>query len=403
MPNQTLPSNRVTDPVRAENRKRVMESLRDARAAARIELAERAGLSPAPVSVITAELLSDGLIREALEPTLPAGGRRGRPRTLLEINPDAAYAVGIKVSMHQTSVSLTNLVGDVLGSDSVPIRANREAPQAIAEICEKRVIDIIASANIDKDLVLGVGVGVPGFVGYPSGVVRWGPIFKEPNVPFRDIVEQQTGMRTFVDNDANMTALAEKWFGIGRRYPTFLVVTVEHGVGMGLVINGKLYRGTRGFGAEFGHTKVVVGGALCRCGQRGCVEAYVSDYAIVREASVFRTPPDTGDPIAVQKAIDDLIDLAEQGDERVRTVFRRAGTMLGVGISNLVDILDPSIVILSGERARSASVFFEALKSSMSGNPLLGNASTIDLEINPWDDVVWARGAAALVLEEVPI
>ena len=391
------------DPVRAHSRKQVMTALRRVGAAARIELAEQAGLSPATMTVVTGELLSEGLIREVADAGAPAEGKRGRPRTLLEINPDAGYAVGIKVSMHQASVSLTNMVGDVLGSEIVPVIANREDPETIAEICHARASDIIKNAAIDPDLVLGVGVGVPGFVGYPSGVVRWGPIFQNRDVPLRDIVEQRTGLRTFVDNDANMAALAEKWFGVGQRHQTFVIVSVEHGVGMGLVIEGKLYRGARGFGAEFGHTTVVVGGALCRCGQRGCVEAYVSDYAIIREASVFHKPPDVEDPQAVHRAIEELIKAADSGDDHLAMVFRRAGAMLGTGISNLYSILDPSVVVLTGERTRSARVFFDAMKDSLSGNPLLGDASGIDVHINPWGDDLWARGAAALVLEEVQV
>jgi len=397
------PENRPVDPIRARSRKQVMNALRRVGAAARIELAEEAGLSPATMTVVTGELLAESLIREVAEKGATGSSRRGRPRTLLEINPDAAYAVGIKISMHQASVSLTNMVGDVLGSETVPIRANRVSPETIAEICNDRAVQIIAEAGIDPDLVLGVGVGVPGFVRYPTGVVRWGPIFNDRDVPLRDIVEQRTGLRTFVDNDANMAALAEKWFGIGRHHDTFVVVSVEHGVGMGLVIDGALYRGVRGFGAEFGHTKVVVGGALCRCGQRGCVEAYVSDYAIIREASVFHNPPNVDDPQAVHDAIRHLIDAADAGDEPLRTVFRRAGTMLGIGISNLFNVLDPSVVVLTGERTHSAQVFFEAMHGSLQGNPLLGYAEDLKVEINPWGDDLWARGAAALVLEEVQI
>ena len=394
---------RPVDPIRARSRKQVMNALRRVGAAARIELAEQAGLSPATMTVVTGELLAESLIREVAETGAAAANKRGRPRTLLEINPDAAYAVGIKISMHQASVSLTNMVGDVLGSETVPIRANRVTPETIAEICNERAVRIIADADIDPDRVLGVGVGIPGFVGYPTGIVRWGPTFSDRDVPLRDIVEQRTGLPTFVDNDANMAALAEKWFGIGRHHHTFVVVSVEHGVGMGLVIDGALYRGARGFGAEFGHTKVVVGGALCRCGQRGCVEAYVSDYAIIREASVFHNPPNVDDPQAVHDAICELVEAADQGEEHLATVFRRAGAMLGIGISNLFSILDPSVVVLTGERTRSAQVFFEAMHNSLQGNPLLGNSNDLKVEINPWGDDLWARGAAALVLEEVQI
>jgi len=398
------PQNRSTpDSLRAMNRKRVLDSLRFQGAAARIELAERTGLSPATLTGIAGELLDAGLIQEAPDGLSTPGMKRGRPRTVLQVNPDAAYAVGIKISLHQAAVSLTNQMGDVLGTATVPIRANRVSPQAIAEICRQRVEEIIQTAGIDPKRILGVGVGVPGFVGHPSGEVRWSPLFAARDVPFRAIVEAEIGLRTVVDNDANMAALAEKWFGIGRRHSTFLVVTVEHGVGMGLVIDGVLYRGARGYGAEFGHTKVVAGGAPCRCGGFGCVEAYVSDYAIVRAAGMAGPDGAFDDPQLAHAAIEKLIEAADAGDERLAEIFRTAGTMLGTGISNLFSILDPSVVVLSGERTRSARVFFEAIRGAIQGNPLVDEHHGIDIEINPWGDDLWARGAAALVLEEIQV
>ncbi|WP_420405174.1 ROK family protein [Nisaea sp.] len=393
----------IPDPARAKNRKAVVDCLRRRGAVARIELAEHIGISPATVTIITSELLEDGVIREERDSPERDETVRGRPRTRLELNPEAGFAVGIKISMHQASVSLTDLSGNILGAETIPVRANRDAPEWIADICMKQVQTIISGSGIDPNLVLGLGIGVPGYIEYPSGLVRWAPVFSERDVPFREIVEKRTGFRTFIDNDANMTALAEKWFGVGRAFPTFLVVTVEHGVGMGLVVNEKLYRGSRGFGAEFGHTKIVVGGALCRCGQRGCIEAYVSDYAIAREANILGPSVATDDPIALEARIQNLIAQADAGDSAVISIFERAGTMLGTGIANLVDILDPPVVVLSGARTHSAKAFYAALRKALENNILAGTDTSVDLRIDSGGDEVWARGAAALVLEETLI
>jgi len=392
------PFRHPADPVRARNRKKVLDALRREGAAARIELAQRAELSPATVSVITADLLAEGLLREVADN--PGNSRRGRPRTLLDLNPDAAYAVGIKISMHQAAVSLTNMVGDVLATATVPVRANQMAPTAIAAICRDRVLEIIARTEIDPGRILGVGVGVPGFVGYPSGEVRWSPIFARRDVPFREMVADAIGLATVIDNDANMAALAEKWFGFGRRHADLLVVTVEHGVGMGLLVDGRLYRGARGYGGEFGHTCVVPGGAPCRCGARGCVEAYVSHYAIVRASGV---DCDLDDPVAVQLEIDRLIGLSDGGDLDTEALFRRAGVILGTGIANLCRVLDPPAVVLSGQRTKSAAVFLETVRETLADSPLIEGGAERAIAINPWGDDLWARGAAALVLEEIQV
>jgi len=203
-----------------------------------------------------------------------------------------------------------------------------------------------------------------------------------------------------VDNDVNLLALAEQRFGMGRKLSNFAVVTIEHGVGMGLILDTQVYRGAMGMGLEIGHTTVQLDGALCRCGQRGCLEAYVADYALVREAStalewdlrVTRSP---------QQTLEILFDQAKAGNDAARLIFERAGRYLSTGLANVIRIFDPGLLIISGARLRYDLLYAEEVLSEMHRfSDRIGRDRT-KVAIHTWGDTVWARGAAALALSAV--
>lgn len=179
----------------------------------------------------------------------------------------------------------------------------------------------------------------------------------------------------------------------------FAVVTVESGVGMGIVLGNQLYRGAHGMGLELGHTKVQLDGALCQCGQRGCLEAYLADYALVREAATalghaFDPAQDTEDILAT------LFEQAKSGHMAAETIFRRAGRYLALGLSNVVQLFDPEKIILSGERMQNDYLYAEDMINTMNLFTLNVGREPCEVTINRWGDLGWARGASALALSE---
>jgi predicted NBD/HSP70 family sugar kinase len=389
------------DQIRARNRRIVLQCIREAGAIARVEIAGLVDVSPATVSVVTRELLLDGLI-EAVDQDftdLPAG--RGRPKTLLRLRSNAAHAIGIKLTLHQAAVSVTNFVGDVLASETVPMPPEERTPERLIDLCEQQIQAILKLSKIEPAQLLGVGIGFPGCIDFRTGTVDWSPMFDDRNVPLKSALQERTGLRIVVDNEANLAGLAEKWFGLGRAYPSFVLVTVEHGVGMAIVINHQIYRGSRGFAGEFGHTKIEIDGADCRCGKTGCVEAYVADYAIVREAAELIGRVPIRDQRAVQEALGILASRADSGDPQAAAIFERAGRILGIALANAVNLFDPPVIIMSGQRAmHPARIFIESMKASLADRVLTSASGIPPVEIHPWGDDLWARGAAALVLEE---
>jgi transcriptional regulator of PTS gene len=386
------------DAVREANRARILAAIREAGTIARIEISDKTGISPATVSVITALLLEERLI-EVADATEDQGAARGRPKAFLRLNSEAVYAIGIKLSVQSVFVSLTNFVGEVIASRARRVALRRMPPASLAQLCVEEINAVIAEAGIERNRLAGIGVGCPGLVDHRQGIIQWSPIFEERLIPFQEIMEEKSDLRVAIDNDVNLVGLAEQWFGLGRSLQDFVVVTVEHGVGMALIMDGKLRRGQDGFAAEFGHMKIRPEGALCRCGQRGCLEAYVADYAIAREAATFFAATDLGDEPAIQDTIDRLSAAADNGDPIAHGIFERAGTMFGIGIGNLAKLLNPPVVFLSGERTRSAAVFFEAMEESLAAQSIVPGIGMPRVEIHRWGDELWARGAAALVLE----
>jgi predicted NBD/HSP70 family sugar kinase len=365
----------------------------------RIDLSLNTGISRATVTTVTAELLRDGLIEEIpRDAENTTDSKRGRPRVDLKIASDAHLVAGIKVSDRSISLMLVDFEGTQLTKLEVSFTNGPTSSQGLAEILADALAQLTALNDKTIDDLSGVGVGLAGVVDAENGTVYWSPSLKERNIELGALLTQELGVPTFLDNDANLVAMAEKTFGLGRDHSDFIVVTIESGVGMGLVINGQIYRGTRGCGAEFGHTKVQLEGALCRCGQRGCLEAYVADYALVREAgSVGFLDPD----LPIEKRVEGLLNAAKAGEPTAKTIVDRAGRMFAIGLANLVNVFDPQLIILAGEQMQFDHLYAQEVIEEMRKSIVQIDKSPPDVVIHKWDNLMWARGAAAYALDFV--
>ncbi|HCE69980.1 ROK family transcriptional regulator [Ruegeria pomeroyi] len=383
---------------REYGRRTLLHQIRRAGRIPRIELADLTGISRATVTTITAELLSRGLIEEVQRDESGPDSRRGRPRVDLKIRGAAHLLVGVKVSHHKLSLVLLDFEGEQLAAKECDLPAPVNAPEALADAIRDAVAHLATTAGRRAEEISGVGVGIAGIVEATDGFVHWSPSLSVRNVDLGALLTRTLGTPCFIDNDANLVAVAEQTFGLGREHKDFLVVTIESGVGLGMVIGGALYRGTRGCGAEFGHTKVQLNGALCRCGQRGCLEAYVADYALLREATLVSGLPPTGDP---GTRIETLLDAARTGDATARSILDRAGQIFAMGLANLVNIFDPELIILAGEQMQLDHLYADAVIEAMRKSIVQVDKPPPEVVVHKWGDLMWARGAAAYALEQV--
>ncbi|SMX25533.1 ROK family protein [Boseongicola aestuarii] len=379
-------------------RQQIFEYVRAAGLIARVAVAKDLAISPGSVTALTAELIDEGYIHESAAPRRDADSGRGRPPVALGVNPTAGYVAGIKLSDQAHAAVILDFAGNRIAEAVIPRKVFHQSFSQTVDASEEVLRVALAQTQLKLTDLNCVGLGLPGVIDNETGVVPWSPLVSERDFPMRAALRERIGRPVEIDNDANLVTLAEMWFGAARSLSDFVVVTIEHGVGMGLVLNHRLYRGAQGLGTEIGHTKVQLDGALCRCGQRGCLEAYVADYALVREASTALNW-DRQRATEPHIMLESLYDHAKAGNAGAQAIFHRAGRYLALGLANVVNLFDPSLILLSGERMRYDYLYAEEVLSEMANLTLLSGHTPPKVEIHAWGDLLWAQGAAALALE----
>lgn len=380
-------------------RQQVFERVRAAGLIPRVQVAKELGVSPASVTTITQELIEAGLVEEVQVPREGDQGR-GRPAVSLGVRANAYLVAGMKLSDREHTAVIVDFAGNLIADDVIKRTPGPMTLPDLLAAMETLLGRVCSKAGVQPSALSALGLGVPGFVDCQQGMVMWSSVLIERGVALAQAATDRLSLPVHVDNDANLVTLAELWFGAGRTLADFAVVTIEHGVGMGCVINHRIYRGAKGLGMELGHTKVQLDGALCRCGQRGCLEAYVADYALAREATTaLNSVHREGQPVNI--LLESLYDHAKAGNPAARSIFRRAGRYLAVGLSNVVNLFDPSLIILSGDRMRYDYLYAAETLAEMEHLAISTGRPKPPVEIHAWGDLLWAHGAAALALSEV--
>ncbi|MDP2062145.1 MAG: ROK family protein [Phaeovulum sp.] len=389
------PLSETTRPLRQQ----IFDRVRAAGLIARVQLAKELSISPASVTTLTSELIERGFLEE-VQARRESDTVRGRPTVALGVRAAAHFVAGIKLSDREHTAVVVDFAGNLIAGEAISRQPGAMLLADIVGATETLLDRVCAKAGVPRANLSAVGLGVPGFVDCPAGVVHWSPVLTDHHVPLAAAASQRLNLPVHIDNDANLVTLAELWFGAGRRLSDFAVVTIEHGVGMGFVINHRIFRGSQGMGMELGHTKVQLDGALCRCGQRGCLEAYVADYALVREAQTALNLSHRENQ-SVGALLESLFDHAKAGNSAARSIFHRAGRYLALGLANVVNLFDPELIILSGERMRYDYLYAEETLDEMRAMMLNTGRPTPRIETHAWGDLLWAHGAAALALHEV--
>jgi predicted NBD/HSP70 family sugar kinase len=383
--------------IRAINRFNILNAIRTNGCLSRTDIARHSGLSQASVTGITADLIAEGLLREKAI----GASEGGRRPVLLALNPEGAYALGVYLSISQISVVIINFEADIVATHLMALEQSYYSPEELAVKTTQAIQACMWEANFSKERIAGVGIGVPGLVDSQTGLVRFLPNYQWAQVNLRDIIRQRIDHPTYIDNSANTLTIAEQWFGKGRGLDNFLLITLEHGVGMGVVINGQLIRGDKGIAGELGHQTVDSGGAVCRCGRRGCLEASVGNYAILREARQAATqglwsPPDP-DRITVAS----VLETALSGERVLRRIYAEAGRVLGVAVANLIKLLNPGKVFIAGRGTAAGAMLFDSMYAVIPEVISAKLDTSPEVIVLPWNLTDYARGAGVLVLQEI--
>jgi N-acetylglucosamine repressor len=375
------------DLIRNINRSILLNLIKSRGEVSRVALAHMAGLSPATVTTITGHLIREGLVFEKAV----GDSAGGRPPIMLALNPRGGFVIGIKLMEGQAIGALTDLNAMILAKDSIDL-ADKQVETSVNTLVTL-VNRLIQKSGIKKKQLMGVGIGLAGVVDFTRGIVRQNPFLGWINIYLRDLLEARMHVPVYIDNDVNTLTLSEKWLEPSQSEDNFIVITLGRGIGMGIVINGQIYRGKNGGAGELGHVMVDPDGPLCDCGRHGCLETLISESALVAEARRNFSEDIT--------TLDDLIRCAVSGEPGASQILSRAGTRLGCQIANLVNLFDPKLIIISGEGIRMGELFFSSVRQAFNESVMPGLAEDTEIRIDSWGDDIWALGAASLVIAEI--
>lgn len=391
---------KIADPLlmREINKHHVLETIRCHGQISRVEISERTLLSGTTVSAITGALIEEGLI-EAIHTTPTNETLRGRPRVLLGLVRDAAYVIGVRISQSQMTATLIDFRGATVASVQLPVRLARQPMEVIVDLIEDAMDECIGKSGVDRGRIKGIGIGVPGLVDPRSGRSYASSVFGEREIPIGTLLSERTGLPVRLEKPANLLALAESWFGYAQSASRFGVVVLDQTASLGLWLDGDLQRGSSNLGPAFGHIKVGSEGMPCECGQHDCLNAHVGHTAMRRMAR--QELGDAFDSAGSFDLLDRLAGLAQSGDERGLRLIRQQAEKLGVGLSHIINLVNPAKIIVAVESQRYGEAIAPTVRAVTQANSFLTHFNSTDLIFHTLDDQLWARGAAALMLRDI--
>lgn len=363
----------------------------------RQELARSTGLSPATVNTLVNDLLRRGLIIE----TGMEDSSGGRPTTMFSMNPAYGRCIGIDCSETYLHFELFDMRLRNLATHEIPITPRQiQAEQVVAAMVDG-LQTLLTESNMARETIVGVGVSIHGPFDHDTGVSVFAPYWGWHDVPMRELLEAAIDLPLYLDNPLKFNAIAELWLGAGRGVDSFASVLLGTGVGAGIILDGTLYRGASNSAGEWGHTPFVYNGRRCRCGSRGCLEAYIGAPGLIqtlREAAPTASYLDADDDGAI---IRQLADGLQRGEPIAVEVCGEYAQMLGAGLATLVNIINPKKVILGSWLAQAIGApILPAVQDAMARHAVAKSARSTPVVLSGFARSPVSIGGAALALEQ---
>ena len=374
--------------LRELNRLRLVDFLRTNGTASRAELARRTGLSRSTVSTLVSDLQRRGLVVER-SGQFAGEGQPGRPAVLLALDPSAGAAIGVDFDHDRIRVAVSDLSRIVLAEATAPCDVDNDAEGAL-DTAAGLGLRLLEEAGIDQERVLGTGVALAGPVDHKRGALHESavlPGWKEVDAAAE--LEERLGTSVYVDNDANLGALAEVTLGAGRNARFAAYVQIGSGVGAGMVVDGRPYRGARGTAGEIGHVVVDAQGLVCRCGNRGCLETVASTQALLALMRASR---------GEEMTVPEMIDAAEAGDAGCRRAISDAGQAVGRALAGLINLFGPEMVVVGGDLGEAGELLLDPLREAVARDALPAAGDGLEIVAGELGERANLLGALSLVL-----
>ena len=369
--------------IKETNRKKIIKLLLEKNEVTKLDISRSLDISITTVSTNITELKNEGIVSEvrSLEST---GGRKAMA---LKINENCRFALGIALTPRHVKLSIINLKKEVI--EDIRIRHNNEGFENIVAITKDNIREILSRNDIYIDKLLGIGISIPGTVDSEEGIIKKCYLLRAENYNLKKSFEE-FNTNIYIDNEANLSAYYE-FLNKKGILSNLLYVSITDGLGLGIIIDGKIYRGSNNDAGEMGHIKITIGGKSCKCGFEGCLEAYTSKNALLEDFN----------EISNEKLddIEEFISLFEKEDRTTKEVLERYFNILGVGIANLTMLLDPSSVVLGGDINSLLKENIDVLRSIVYKDNLFTNEENCKIDVTEFKES-YLLGAAMVPLEE---
>lgn len=369
--------------IKETNRKKIIKLLLEKNEVTKLDISRSLDISITTVSTNITELKKEGIVSDvrSLEST---GGRKAMA---LKINENCRFALGIALTPRHVKLSLINLKKEVIGD--IRIRHNKKDIESIIAIAKENINKILNNKEISIDKLLGIGISIPGTVDSEEGIIKNCYLLGAENYNLKKSFEE-FNTTIYIDNEANLSAYYE-FLNKKDILSNLLYVSITDGLGLGIIIDGKIYRGSNNAAGEMGHIKIIIGGKSCKCGSQGCLESYTSKNVLIEYFN----------EISNEKLndIEEFISLFEKGDKTTKEVLERYFNILGIGIANLTMLLDPSSVVLGGDINSLLKENIEVLRSIVYKDNLFTNEENCKIDVTEFKES-YLLGAAMVPLEE---
>lgn len=394
--------------IRKINRNIILKFIRAEQVITKSRLYELTNLSKQTINNIVSSLIKKGLVIEAgYGKSTDEGGKKP---LLVKFNPNAYYLVGAMIGLNRIKCGITNLNGEILIEKNIKTQ-RKSSPENMIKRLIKLVNTIINKSNINRNKLLGIGIGMPGVVNFDTGVVNILPLFyKWEKVPLRKILEKEFKMPIIIDNENRMRAVGEKWFGIAKGIKNFITIITGDGIGVGVVINNEVVRGRNFICGEIGHMKLNVEEPECVCGSRGCFETLINISSINQSVKEI-TSKDNYESSPLFKiykknnriSFHELFDNFNKGDKLAGFIVEKMIFWFGMGLSNLVCAYDPEIIIIHGEYLSLNDIFFEKLKEVVYRNVFPKMTKVINIRKSKIGKDIGIMGSSSIVLDTIEL
>lgn len=379
------------------NQATILDLIRTTEGLSRKALADRTGLSATATGAIVKELLSNQFIREVGE----GKSSGGRKPVMLELNPNSYYAFGFDIDMRFIYAVVLDITGKVHYEQKWENSSSLTPDNAVGRI--KRIFDtVMADLKLSKDRILGVGVSIPGMLDIATRRIYLAPNLGWSDVDIREPLSRELDVPVYLENEAMCSAFCENWLGICKGVEDFICINIESGIGAGIFVRGKIYRGYNGSAGEVGHISVDENGPRCKCGNAGCLETMASISAMAQKYREL-DPESCGD--ATENTIDQsfqaLLQRAREGDRACLGIFKTAAVSLGKAIGYLINAFNPQTIVLGKKFPQYADLVLEDIARSAAKTALAHLAENCTIVPSRFGENSSALGAAIIPIRKL--